>query len=419
MNETWKQRWLLLIWWLVALVTAVWSYHWVDPNLTLFAWGPFVEWQTWMWSQARNVAAVTWQYIVLLGVWWTAYAFTVQSSRRGPERIIPRWALLALAGSIGFLWLGQNALSHDIFNYLFNAKMVVQYQANPHVAVALDFAHDPWTRFMHNTHTAAPYGWGWTLLSLLPYVLSGGKFLLAYFGMKLWMIVGLVLYLGSIWSIARQHFPRSAWWRWSLVAFHPLLLIETVLMGHNDVWMMWPVLVAMNWLCCQKSKHVWWKVALSIVLFGLSIWIKLATIVLVPFLVWWLLPNGWDQRIVSLFVGAKRSDQLLRFARRYQADIAAGLLLVPLMTARSQQFHPWYFIWVLSFVPFTRAQWWRATLLGLSVSSTFRYIPLMFAGWEYSPLVQTQMRIVTWSGAFLGLGSFWLWKYIRQLRASK
>src|SRR3990172_6981226 len=73
-----------------------------------------------------------------------------------------------------FMWrLGfQERLSSDIYNYIFNAKMVWVYGANPHRQVALNFPDDQWLRFMHNTHTPAPYGYGWTMLSLVPSVIG-------------------------------------------------------------------------------------------------------------------------------------------------------------------------------------------------------------------------------------------------------
>lgn len=406
------KNWLFFgVWWLIATVTAIWSYHFVDPNLTLFSHPGFVSWQTIMWERARDPASTTWQYILLLGLWWLAYAWTTHWSQKETVRRFPRRVLLLFLGLGAVLIAGHNALSHDIFNYIFNAKMVAFYQANPHVSVALDFAHDPWTRFMHNVHTAAPYGWGWTALSLLPFIVSGGKFVIAYFGMKLWMGLGLGLYLWCIWKLLQYKYPQSAWQRWSLLAFHPLLLIETLLNGHNDVWMMWPVMLAMGWLCCGPKNQQWYYKVLALSLFVFSVSIKLATIILLPMLVWWLFPQ---KRNIGLWVETHSSivRKVWRWVQHYRADIASCALLIPLFTSRSQQFHPWYLIWSLTFLPFGRSQLWRSIILGLSVTSTFRYVPLMFAGWEYSPLIQSQMRFVTWSGAFLGVLSWLIWKKV-------
>lgn len=406
-------RWLLTaIWWLIAAATAVWSYHLVDPNLTLFSFPGFVAWQQAMWLRAQNTPVVTWQYIVLLGMWWVAYGWTLQQARKERLHRFPQWVWSVLLGVGALLLIGHNALSHDIFNYLFNAKMVAVYQANPHVSVALDFAYDPWVRFMHNVHTAAPYGWGWTALSLLPFIVSGGKFVVAYFGMKLWMGLGLGLYLFSIWKLLKYKYPQSAWSRWSMIAFHPLLLIETLLNGHNDVWMMWPVLLAMGWLCCGPRNQKWYHRVLAIGLFIFSVSIKLVTILLLPIVVWWLLPS---KRTIGLWVEqhSRLVRRVWRVVQRYRADLAGMILFIPLLTPRAQQFHPWYLIWSLTFLPFGRSQLWRSIVLGLSVTSTFRYVPLMFAGWEYSPLIQSQMRFITWSGALLGIITWFVWKQLR------
>ncbi len=403
-----SDKWLFGIWWLLAAVTTLWSYHLVDPNLTLFSHPWFVSWQTTLWERARDTASLTWQYIVILALWWGAYAWTVHTAQHRIFKKFPRWVIILLSG-IGILLIaGYNALSHDIFNYIFNAKMVMVYQANPHEAVALDFAYDPWTRFMHNVHTSAPYGWGWTALSLLPFALSGGVFAVAFFGMKIWMGVGLALYLWSVWYLLQYKFPQSAWKRWSILAFHPLLLLETLLVGHNDVWMMWPVILAMGWLCCGPRNQRWYFKVLAMGLFIFSVSIKLATIVLLPLAIWWLVP---EKRKLGLWVDENfvLIRKIWRWVQHYRADIASFLLLIPLFTDRSQQFHPWYLIWSLTFLPFGRSQLWRSLILGLSVTSTFRYVPLMFAGWEYSPLIQEQMRLLTWSGAVLGAVSWFIW----------
>ena len=50
--------------------------------------------------------------------------------------------------------------------------MVVDHSANPHISTAWDFVSDPWTRFVQNAHSPAPYGYGWTGLSVGPYLLG-------------------------------------------------------------------------------------------------------------------------------------------------------------------------------------------------------------------------------------------------------
>lgn len=67
--------------------------------------------------------------------------------------------VLKTAFLIGFLTLfSYPFLSHDFFNYLFDAKILTFYGKNPYQFSALDFPKDSWTRFMHWTHRTYPYG---------------------------------------------------------------------------------------------------------------------------------------------------------------------------------------------------------------------------------------------------------------------
>jgi hypothetical protein len=268
------------------------------------------------------------------------------------------------------------------------------YQANPHQQVALDFASDPWTRFMHNIHTPAPYGYLWTGVSLVPYLVSGGKFILAYFLMKTWMGLGLMLYLFAIWWLLKQSKFHDTSTRWWLLALHPLLLMETLLNGHNDVWMMAPAVLGLGFAWRYPGKL--WSLILSLLALLFAWNIKLAGIVLLPIAaLLWLKP--WWSRLGS------HLEQRLEWWEKWSMDFSAVLLIMPLFIARSQWFHPWYLIWALSLWPLVRNTWLRWFLFGLSVSSLWRYVPWLLGDLQYSPEILLQMRLISWSGGIIAL----------------
>src|SRR3989344_1804969 len=165
--------------------------------------------------------------------------------------------------------------SYDLFNYLFNAKMIWIYHVNPHVRTAIEFSRDPMLRFMQNVHTPAPYAYGWTIASLLPgLVWFSGKFTLAFWAMKGFVAV---FWLGQLWilqKLVRRLFPQEPWRFW-LFALNPLVLVETLINGHNDVVMMFLALLAYwFWLNYAKFK--------ALIFLLLSASIKYATIILLP-----------------------------------------------------------------------------------------------------------------------------------------
>jgi len=57
-------------------------------------------------------------------------------------------------------------------------------------------------------------------------------------------------------------------------------------------------------------------------------------------------------------------------------------MFIPLLTLRSQQFHPWYLVWTIAFIPFFLknkiSNAWAIALLVLSASSMYRYLPFLY-----------------------------------------
>lgn len=394
-----SNRWLPVLWCWWAAATAIWSYGFVDGNLTLINQRWFWQWQTWSWQWAsqRWLAAGIWFFLVISGwglAWWWAH----QSAAVPKLQIRRRWLGILLVVSVLFL-CGQNALSHDIFNYLFNAKMLTVYQADPHYQIAMNYPADSWLRFMHNVHTPAPYGHGWTYLSAIPFYLSGlGRyFLISLLAMRWWMWLGWVLYLWWVWQLLRVKWSaNTAWARWWALAVHPVVLVEALLNGHNDVWFMVPALIAM-WLTTARPPRLnrvprWLLLAAAAALLALSMWIKIVTVVLWPV---------WLALVVSLFSARfpVRYCQLIDAVAAHWADWATLLLLVPLITARSQQFYPWYLVWALAFWPLTSWRWLRWLVAGLSFTALFRYLPWIVGDLQYAGNTLLWMKVISLSGA--------------------
>jgi hypothetical protein len=403
---------LLVVWGLVITCLAWWSYAFLDLNLTLSTWGPYVTWQAYRWNDLQFPLLIAQQYAAMVLVWWIVFLAVILWIRKGssPGKIWVIGGLVALA--VGGLLAGHNAQSRDIYNYLFNAKMVVQYQADPHVKTAMDFAQDPWVRFMHNIHTRAPYGYGWTALSLVPYVLSGAGsfFIVSYYAMRTWMVMGWAFLLAAIWAgLGRsQYFAKQErWWRWCLVALNPLILMETLLNAHNDVWMMAPVIFAWSFLLAKRERWHWLIVP---ALLCVSVAIKPATVVTLPLFV---AVMGGELDFWQM--NPRLRKMILRsvaWLKLYGADLAAFVMTALLLTPRSKFFLPWYAVWFLAWLPFGRLSVLRWVVLGLALTSQLRYLPWIGAGMFYFENTQWQMIAITWSGAVLGLVAWSVWKLI-------
>lgn len=316
-----------------------------------------------------------------------------------------RWLIVLLLMAIPLL-PSMNALSYDVYNYIFNAKMVMTYRANPHVHTAIEFSDDTWVRFMHNIHTPAPYGYGWTIWSLIPYSMGLGSFLTTWLSFRIWSIISW-LALGSTlrWLLR----GKTTWWWWA-VMFNPLLMIEIISTMHNDLWMVVPAMLSLGVLSRAKQLRAG-SIIPSLLLLGFSISIKLATIALAPL---------WLAMSFSVLLPA---HPLSKYVKAFWPLFASCILFVPLLTPRSQQFHPWYWMWVLSWLPLLTERTstspvfrltavlsvsWKVACLGLTGVLFWRYLPFLRLN-DYTLQVLHEQKAITWIGfgVLLLLSSSW------------
>lgn len=340
----------ILLW----LLLVIYSFTRQDLNLTWYN-QLTVPLQNLGWYQ-RPLATVI--FVVLSLLFIAAYLFLIR------RRLSWRW-LVAVAV------LGISAypmFSYDLFNYLFNAKMVWIYQANPHVQTAIEFSADPMLRFMQNIHTPAPYAYGWTAASLLPGLAwFSTKFTLAFWAMKTFIAA---FWLGQLWilrQLVNKLFPKESWRFW-LFALNPLMLVETLINGHNDVVMMFLALLS-YWFLLHSKKIK------SILLLLLSISIKYVTVVLLP-----------------VFTFHLRGGKL-------DIPLWASVALLTIMFVRPDQLHSWYLIWAFSFAVLAKPKWLVAVFTALTFGALLRYAPYIYYG-HWDPPVYF-IRNLIWAGLLL------------------
>lgn len=394
---------------LISLLYALFSFALTDPNLVLTSWKPYWGFQQWIWHtlfQPREILTST--YVLLIIGFFSVYAVGLRMgvSNTIKSRISSKHIFLCILLASAPLLLSYNALSHDVFNYMFNAKMLSMYGANPHIHTALEFGYDDWTRFMHNTHTPAPYGYGWTLLSLLPFTVGMGKFLPTWLLFRTFSVVSLVVLwkLLNVFSYALSKKNLSFTSTWLLFA-NPLVLIEVISNQHNDIWMMIGAVGSLLLLVRKPKEHAVRTVFFSAVLLGLSICIKLATIVLAP--IWFVAVLRWYWPALRTYI---TWQHLLLFA--------SLCMFIPLFTDRSQQFLPWYLTWSFIWLPLIQHSAWRAWLIGVSLFGLLRYVPWLMAG-EFTSLVLAQQKGLLWGGSLVHWISWQLWQKNKKMRYNR
>jgi hypothetical protein len=239
----------------------------------------------------------------------------------------------------GILLFSYPFLSHDFFNYLFDAKIVTFYHQNPYLKRALDFPNDPWIRFMHWTHRTYPYGPAFLLLTLAPSLLSFGKFLLDFFLFKL-LFIGF--YLISVYLLQK----KNKYWA-VLFATHPLVLVEGLMNTHNDLIGIALVFIALY--AFFEKKH-----AFGYFFMLISIGIKYVTL---PY--------------VFISTTDKRRQLL-------SAALVLGLMLVWVSRMEIQS---WYFLLLFGLIPFFPEYVKKSWLFFAGL--LFSYYPyIRFGGWD-------------------------------------
>jgi hypothetical protein len=347
---------------IAAVLLLLFSYTQVDLNLTLSQvnmWQSIQKAFQYIGYYLRPLATAL--YVAILVLLFTMYGALLAHTKKHPTDFKTLWKLIFIVTGI-LVFSYPAAFSYDFFNYMFTAKTVLVYRQNPYAVTPLQFAAiDPWTNFMRWTHLPSAYTPLWIGMSLVPYVAGLGYFILVLFAMK-FMIAGFYLLAAFALSKATKSAHALAFF-----ALNPLILIESLVSGHNDIVLVAFVLVAV-YLYKRDAYGSWFFL-------GLSIAAKLMTLVLVP--IFWLKKNTtW--MLIAMVLGL-------------------GVVLL------RREFLPWYWVWILPFIALTIERFKltkAATIvsLGLLVS----YAPFVYFG-EYSTVEQLWKTSLIWGS--VGLGS--------------
>jgi glycosyl transferase family 87 len=178
-----------------------------------------------------QLALVAWWCVIGL---WLVYLPLVWKLR---GQVIDHRIVLA-----GAIMLGLTALivpplfSTDPFSYAMYARFETVYHANPYLSTAQSVAPgDALIPYLYWRDIPSPYGPLWTLISqAIAYGpdVSPLELILRF---KLVALVLTTLDGWLIYTFVRQRWPEQAGWCYLAFAWNPMVLIEGVVIGHNDV----------------------------------------------------------------------------------------------------------------------------------------------------------------------------------------
>ena len=337
-----KNKIIYFLYFITVFLFSIYSYSLIDLNLTLFnhkLWDSFRSFIIQIGYFNRGLSTtIFFAGIIILYVLY----FLVKKTKSSPIKV---------AFVIGIVSLvAYPFLSHDFFNYMFDAKILTFYGKNPYLFKALDFPADHWTRFMHWTHRVYPYGPTFLPITLIPSFLSGGKFILSLFFFKLTFTF---FYLAAVWVVNKIDKNKAL-----IIATHPLIIIEGLITPHNDLIVMSLGLIGI-YLLFNKS---FWSGALFIV----SGLIKYSTL---PILLI-SKKNKWLN--IVAFIG-----------------VLAPLFYLSVFS----EIQPWYFLILFIFLPIfpNLIRKIEIFLMGL-ICSYYPYI--MLGGWDKQYKVDLKHQII-------------------------
>ena len=318
-------------------------------------------------------------YLVILGLLFSFYLLILKSALKKWFTSKQMWKIILITTLI--LWFSYNAFSYDLFNYIFDAKILVFYHQNPYEYKALDFPNDPMLGFMHWTHRPSAYPPLWIGISVIPYVLGFGKLIPLMLAFKALM---LGAYLGTIWligKISKILTPKRELFNLAFYAFSPLVIIESLVSAHNDVLMIFFGLLGFYLLLKKRN-------FLAFLPWLFSIGIKLLTVFLLP-----LFPYVFWEKIKN----RKIDKQKLTLGAILLMTL--GFLFVSFRLGHQ----PWYWLWLLPFIALkTENRWgfWLTTCL--SFGSLLRYLPFLYYGHWDPPVPEIKFWLLG-LGLVLGL----------------
>lgn len=354
------KRLLFSGWVFASLLLLLYSFTQVDLGLTLN--------QTSLWQDIQrsfqyigyfNRPLSTYLYSGLILVFLSLYIITLRLARDGDVTKKDILRMVLIVSSI--LLLSYNAFSYDLFNYIFDAKIVTYYHENPYEHRALDYAGDPMLGFMHWTHRTYPYGPIW-LLATVPLSFLGGQiFIITFFLFKFLAVgsfVGTAYFLGKIADKSKVISPSLAI---AAFALNPLVIIESLVSGHNDIFMMFLGVVSLYYLVTQKF-------VLSFGFLLLSIGVKFATVFMLP--------------AYALFFYQKKRDKVR--AEMVLNVILVGMLVAVALVTYRTNFQPWYLMYIYPFAALLFRKYYIAIpTVVISFMSLWYYIPYLYIGnWD-------------------------------------
>jgi hypothetical protein len=230
----------------------------LPTNPALLMWGSWLPFNGS--TRASMITTNDCIFILLMALAFFFYALGARHIARQPHNADCR-RLLRLtwcAGLvIGLIYVCTPALlSRDIFVYAGYGRLIVAHHANPYFVVATAFPLDPLVALDDWANATSAYGPFWLAICAAWSQLAGAAPLAYLFALRLFELGAHLLNILLVAAILRGlgRSSRTIALGAFLYALNPLILMESGLGGHNDIFMLSLLLTGM--LLCLRAEQM-------------------------------------------------------------------------------------------------------------------------------------------------------------------
>ena len=191
-------------------------------------------------------------------------------------------------------------LSHDLFEYSLRGRMLSVYKLNPYLHTPLEIKSDIFFPLIFWKRTPECYGPLWVGIGAFHTLFFKNSAALTSFMHKLVLLAFLGMTSSVFYKLCKDNIPEDAGSTTLALLLNPLVIVMTLIDGHNEIAMAFFILCAFYFLV--KSKH-----ALSSMFLALAIAVKFVYILLAPIFVLYVLsdkkPHGAKEKAYNIIMG--------------------------------------------------------------------------------------------------------------------
>jgi hypothetical protein len=143
--------------------------------------------------------------------------------------------------------LGNSAmLSSDVYAYITHGRTLALYHVNPSSQQIVLAKDDPYVAPL-GSYIPSQYGPLWSLFAAALAQVGGEHVGLTVLLFRIAAVLGTLVTAGVLWQFAREIYPGRAGMAVVFFLCNPLVIFEMGCGGHNDCWMVAPMLAGVLW----------------------------------------------------------------------------------------------------------------------------------------------------------------------------